>query len=71
MKYIQLVKEETQRGYQTGEGKSFVSDFETSMANWTAEEVENSNGLLNNNLTWKGINVYPTCGHLQGVKLKI
>lgn len=33
MKYIQLVKEETQRGYQTGEGKSFVSDFETSMAN--------------------------------------
>jgi hypothetical protein len=51
MKYTQLVKEKTQRGNQAGEGKSFVSDFETSMANLIAEEVENCNGLLNNNLT--------------------
>jgi hypothetical protein len=33
IKYIQLVKEETQRGYQTREEESFVSDFEKSIAN--------------------------------------
>jgi len=27
------MKEETQRGYQTREGKNFVSDFQTSVAN--------------------------------------
>ena len=33
IKYIELMKEETQRGYQTREGKNFVSDFQTSVAN--------------------------------------
>jgi hypothetical protein len=33
------VKEETQRGYQTREEESFVSDFEKSIANWIAEKV--------------------------------
>jgi hypothetical protein len=33
IKYIQLVEEETQRGYQSHEGKNFVSDVETSTAN--------------------------------------